>query len=99
MRIIIEIDEKSPRIETQTEEDEVVMQLDGGTPAADLLADLDDAEMDVADDGEDVGGPPDWLVAAVESAEADDAASDGAYADDSGEDFADGGAAPDSDDD
>lgn len=90
MRIIIEIDKDGVPLQVQAEADANDAQVsDGGSPQGILPGAQEDRQSDSSPSkAKSAGGPPDWLVQAIEFAMLAEAASDQAAGSDSG------GAAP-----
>lgn len=90
MRIIIEIDKDGLPVQVQAEADaSATLVSDGGSPQGILPGAQEDRPSDSSPSrAKSAGGPPDWLVQAIESAMLAEAASDQETGSDSG------GAAP-----
>jgi len=86
MRIIIEIDKDGMPVGVQAEADaSEALESDGGSPQGHLPGAQEDKQSDSSPSrAKSAGGPPDWLVQAIESAMLAEAASDDAAGPDSG---------------
>jgi hypothetical protein len=78
MRIIIEIDKDGVPVQVQAEADaSMSLESDGGAPQDSVTGAQEEMQSDSSPGGaQSTGGPPDWLVQAIESAMLAGAASD-----------------------